>query len=181
MRHRRSAIRLIAFLGRAGQYLLMLIISLWCLFPLYLILVNSFKNKREVYQPGKLLVVPKLTNYVRVLFEQEVGSYILNSAIIAICSTLLALVLGGLIGFGMSRFRIRGKSGILKSVLLVRQLPPITLVLPFFIIGFLSRTLDTHLLLIIIYLTFNVPLSVWMLKGFFFRLIREMNQRRSEE
>lgn len=159
--------RILRFVKKAGLYAAMMLIAIWCLFPLYVILLNSFKIKKEVYHPELVFVAPKLTNYITVLMEQEVWKYIVNSTIIAVFSTLLALILGGLTAYGLSRFDTRGKQGILSGVLLIRQLPPIAMVLPFFVIAFFTRMIDRHMLLIVIYLTFNLPLSIWMLKGFF--------------
>lgn len=154
--------------NRAVLYLCLAGVAVWCLFPLYNIALNSFKDVRQVYQPGLLWVVPKLDNYRAVLVDQGVWRYMLNSALIALVSTAAAVLTGSLIAYGLSRTpRLQGKSVILNGVLMVRQIPRIALVLPFFMIGFFTGLLDTRLLLIVIYLTFNVPLVIWMTKGFF--------------
>ena len=160
----------------AGLYIVMACIALWCLFPLYFIIINSFKTRLQVYNPGQLFVLPQFSNYRKVLFDQGVGEFLLNSVIIAVSTTLLALIISSFIAYGLSRLKIRHEGAIMKSVLLVRQLPAIALVLPFFIIGFMLRLLDKHIYLIIIYLSFNIPLAVWMLKGFFDKVPIEIEE-----
>lgn len=156
------------YLKRACLYLGLAAVAIWCLFPLYNIALNSFKDTKQVYEPGVLVVMPNLTHYKTVLVDRGVWKYMLNSAYIALISTAAAVLIGSLVAYGLSRTpRLNGRESILRGVLTVRQIPRIALVLPFFMIGFFTGLLDTKLLLIVIYLTFNVPLVIWMTKGFF--------------
>jgi multiple sugar transport system permease protein len=155
-------------LRRTVLYVCLAGVAVWCLFPLYNIALNSFKDTRQVYQPGLLWVAPKLDNYVTVLVDRGVWRYMLNSAYVALISTAAAVLIGSLVAYGLSRTpRLKGRESVLRGVLTVRQIPRIALVLPFFMLGFFTGLLDTRLLLIVIYLTFNVPLVIWMTKSFF--------------
>ena len=90
----------------------------------------------------------------------------MNSLIIAITSTILAVGMGTFTAYGFSRFRVPGESDWLFFILSTRMLPPVVVAIPMFLMYRAVGLVDTHIGLIILYTAFNLSFSVWLMKGF---------------
>ena len=93
--------------------------------------------------------------------------YFVNSAIVALSTTLISVLIGALCGYAFSRFNFRGKSGLFLLMLFVRALPALALGLPLFILYRILELQDTRQGLIIIYSALAVPTVAWLAEGFF--------------
>jgi len=93
-------------------------------------------------------------------------SRFLNSIIIAVLSTVLAVSMGTLTAYGFSRFRMPGEQDWLFFILSTRMLPPVVVAIPMFLMYRTVGLVDTHVGLIILYTAFNLSFSVWLMKGF---------------
>jgi multiple sugar transport system permease protein len=145
-------------------------------FPIIWMVLTSLKERVLLYQPGRLLFPPTLENYTAALVKYGILDYVKNSLIVATGNTLLSLALGVTAAYGLSRFAFRGRETLALGILLARLFPTITLVIPFFVLAFLLHLLDTHLLLILIYLTFNVPFVVWGMRAYFQDIPKEIEE-----
>ena len=92
-------------------------------------------------------------------------SRFMNSLIIAITSTVLAVGMGTFTAYGFSRFKIKGEADLLFFILSTRMLPPIVVAIPMFLMYRAVGMTDTHIGLIILYTAFNLSFSVWLMKG----------------
>ena len=147
----------------AVQALLLLLIVLFCVFPFYWMVTTSLKTQIIALQePPAWIFHPTLSNYAEVLFDDGVGRTLINSLIIAICTTILAVGLGCPAAYALARFEFRGKKDLWFWFITNRMVSPIVLALPFFLIVRQIGLLDTHLVLILIYLTFNLPIVIWI-------------------
>ncbi|MES2969768.1 MAG: carbohydrate ABC transporter permease [Pseudomonadota bacterium] len=100
-------------------------------------------------------------------------SRFLNSLIVAITSTLLAVSMGTITAYGFSRFRVPGEDDWLFFILSTRMLPPVVVAIPMFLMYRVVGLNDTHLGLIILYTAFNLSFSVWLMKGFIDEIPKE--------
>jgi multiple sugar transport system permease protein len=100
----------------------------------------------------------------------------LNSLIIAISSTFLAVTMGTITAYGFSRFRITGETDLLFFILSTRMLPPVVVAIPMFLMYRAVDLVDTHLGLIILYTAFNLSFSVWLMKGFMDEIPKEYEE-----
>jgi len=140
----------------------------WTLFPLYWILTASFKTELGLYaKPPQWIFSPILENYKRVLFNIPFFEYLWNSTLIAVGTTVGSLVLGTLAGYGFSRVKFRGSEALRFLVLLTRMVPRMTLVVPYYLMMLKIGMLDTYTGLVIAYISFALPFSIWLLIGFF--------------
>ena len=98
---------------------------------------------------------------------------LLNSIIIGVSSTILAVGLGTISAYAFSRFRIAGKEDLLFFILSTRMLPPIVVVIPIYLMYSAIGLRDTHFGLILLYTTFNVSFAVWLMKGFIDEIPKE--------
>ncbi|MDP9043344.1 MAG: carbohydrate ABC transporter permease, partial [Pseudomonadota bacterium] len=99
-----------------------------------------------------------------------------NSIIIAVCSTVLAVGLGTLSAYGFSRFRVPLKDDLLFFILSTRMMPPIAVAIPIYLMYRALGLSDTHLGMILLYTAVNVSLAVWLLKGFIDEIPREYEE-----
>ncbi|MBP1776840.1 MAG: mannitol transporter permease [candidate division NC10 bacterium] len=140
----------------------------WTLFPLYWILTASFKTELSLYaKPPQWIFNPILENYKRVLFNIPFFQYLANSLLIALGTTIGSLVLGTLAGYGFSRVKFRGSEALRFLILVTRMVPRMTLVVPYYLLMMKIGMLDTYTGLVIAYVSFALPFSIWLLIGFF--------------
>ena len=100
-------------------------------------------------------------------------SRFMNSLIIAITSTVLAVSMGTITAYGFSRFKVKGEDDWLFFILSTRMLPPVVVAIPMFLMYRAVGLNDTHLGLIILYTAFNLSFSVWLMKGFIDEIPKE--------
>ena len=91
-------------------------------------------------------------------------SRFLNSIVIAVSSTLLAVAMGTITAYGFSRFKMPGEDDWLFFILSTRMLPPVVVAIPMFLMYRVVGLVDTHIGLIILYTAFNLSFSVWLMK-----------------
>ncbi len=100
----------------------------------------------------------------------------MNSLIVAVISTVLAVGLGTITAYGFSRFKIAGESDLLFFILSTRMLPPIVVAIPMYLMYREVGLNDTHLGLILLYTAFNLSFSVWLMKGFMDEIPKEYEE-----
>jgi multiple sugar transport system permease protein len=100
----------------------------------------------------------------------------MNSLIIAITSTVLAVGMGTFTAYGFSRFKIKGEGDLLFFILSTRMLPPVVVAIPMFLMYRVVGLNDTHTGLIILYTAFNLSFSVWLMKGFMDEIPKEYEE-----
>ena len=140
-----------------------------CLFPFLWMIVSSVKELRELYTipPTWIPENPTLANYTTVLFSSNIPRYFLNSVVISLGSTALALALAIFASYGFARFRFRGKAAAQSFVLVGQLLPTAAIIVPLFVTLRWLDLVNTYLGLILVYMIITLPLSVWMLTSYF--------------
>jgi multiple sugar transport system permease protein len=137
------------------------------LLPFLWLLQMSFKPTPMILEfPPRLLFMPTVEHYVG-LWQGGFPESFVNSLITSVVSTLMALVIGVPAAYALSRWSGRGRFGLGLSILLTRMAPPIAFTIPFFLAYRYLGLLDTRTGLILIYMTFNLPLVIWMMQPFF--------------
>jgi multiple sugar transport system permease protein len=145
-----------------------------CLPGLWVVL-SAFRPNREILAKPPVWVPEELTldNFGKIFGfgAEQVGipvvSYFTNSLVIALTSTVIALVIGVAGGYAFARYRFRFKGGIFLGLMLFRAVPGIALSLPVFMMWSRLGLIDTQLGLIIVYVSLNVPFTIWLIDGFF--------------
>jgi multiple sugar transport system permease protein len=164
------------------QIILMVVVILFCVFPFYWMVTTSLKTQvLALESPPVWLFEPTLSNYTTVLFEDGVGKTLINSLIVAVSTTALAIALGLPAAYALARFEFRGKKDLWFWFITNRMISPIVLALPFFLIVRQLGMLDTRLTLILIYLTFNLPIVIWICTDQFRSIPFELDEAASLE
>jgi multiple sugar transport system permease protein len=166
--------------GRYAKHALLVVLVLVTLFPVYWMVNMSFKTRDEfVARPPTLIVEdPTTENYHDLLVTQRFDRFGLNSLVTALIAATVAVTVGTLAAYALSRFRLPRNFNyhLLFTVLTVRMFPPIVTVIPLFIIYRDIELLDTRYGLGLIHAWIEVPLVVWMMIGFFRDIPRDMEE-----
>lgn len=160
------------------SYVLALVFMLVAVFPFGWMLLSSIKGLQELYTvpPVWLPKAPTLANYVNVLTNSNIPRYFLNSTIIALGSTAIALLLAVLAAYGFARFRFRGQNACQAFILISQLLPTATILVPLYVILSNLHLINTYAGLILVYLIHTLPLCVWMLIGYFKSISVELEE-----
>lgn len=151
------------------------IVCVAVLFPFLWMVRVSFLNKVSIYDPLNLAAPMTLDNY-RSIIESGIGKYFANSFIVAIFSTLISLVLGCFAAYGFARYNWAKREDRAFWVLSQKFLPAMAVVIPYFTMAAAFKLLDTQILLVICYTTFNIPFTIWMMRGFIEDLPKELEE-----
>ncbi|WP_171180167.1 carbohydrate ABC transporter permease [Ruegeria sp. HKCCD8929] len=149
-------------------YLLLAVVLIVFLTPIYLIASSSVKPSPIMFQkPPAFLFTPTLEHYESLFGMRPFAKFMLNSLVVSFGSTAFSLTFGTLAAYAISRIRHKRMNDVAFWILSMRMFPPIAVVVPYYIIFKTVGLLDTPLALIIVYSTANIPLTVWLMKGFF--------------
>lgn len=138
------------------------------LFPLYWLASMSLKPPGQANSiPPDWIFLPTVYNYIQLFQSSEFVSAFLNSLLMVSVSVVLVLLLGVPAAYVLSRYDVPMERDVLVWILSSRMLPPIAVVLPFFIIFREFNLFDTRIGMIFMYITINISLVVWVMKAFF--------------
>ena len=154
-------------LSSVGIFLLILLICLVSVGPYIYMVVVSLKTKNLVYRPDVWFFKPTFENYIAAFKKSNLGIYMLHSGIIAIGNCVVSLVLGSSVAYALARFSFKSKEKVAFYMVFIRTLPAVVCVIPLYVLASIFKILDTHGLLISVYLLFNLPYTVLMMRGFF--------------
>lgn len=164
------------------QIALMAAVILFCVFPFYWMVTTSLKTQvLALESPPVWVFEPTLANYRSVLTEDGVGRTLVNSLIVAVSTTALAIALGLPAAYALARLEFRGKKDLWFWFITNRMISPIVLALPLFLIVRKLGMLDSKLTLILIYLTFNLPIVIWICTDQFRSIPVELDEAASLE
>ncbi|MBB5956656.1 arabinogalactan oligomer/maltooligosaccharide transport system permease protein [Saccharothrix tamanrassetensis] len=148
----------------------LVIASLIAVFPVFWVLVTSFKpDARAVETTPTLFNESSVDNYVRILSGDK-GDFLAwfgNSVLIALMTTVIAVFLSATTGYAASRFRFPGKRSLMLSFLVVQMFPFAVLIVPLYNILLALGLQGTSFGLVLVYCTTAVPFCTYMLKGYF--------------
>lgn len=181
--------------GTAASYSILTLWMIFTLFPVAWLLISSVKQPDQVFaMPPQWLFTPTLHNYEVVLglvvpteletvTEAQTGTgnspfprFLLNTVIVAIGTTVLSLGLGTAAAYALTRFFRRQRTGLLVGIMLSRLVPPVVLIIPIYVLWRNLDLIDTHLGLILAYLSINLPFVIWMMRGFLLDIPIELEE-----
>ena len=167
---------------RAGAVFLAVLV-VFALLPMAWMLLTSIKTQFAALQfpPEWIPYNPTLTNYLTLLSPQsDVGReflrYLINSLWVSFASTVLGVTVAVPAAYAFSRFRFPGRNLLFYGVLLRNMFPAVVFLMPLFILMRWLRLVNTDLSLVLTYLTFGLPLSIWLLKGFYDNIPVQLEQ-----
>ena len=168
----KSLPRRVALFAVAG-----LLVSVWA-FPVLWALLTSFKTERDVLAyPPLLVFTPTLANYKEVLWgSSSILPNLWSSTVVSCTATLLTMLLAIPAAYALARLRYPGKKASGFYVLATQMLPPVGLVIPYYLALQKVGGLDTYTGLVLIYLTFSLPFAIWLMVSYFEDVPYEMEE-----
>jgi multiple sugar transport system permease protein len=158
-------------------YAALIALTVVFLFPLIWVLGLSLKTRLQVFASPPLFVwSPTFENYTSVLQQADFLHAFMNSLLISAGAVTLSLCVGVPAAYAFARFPFRGRSFLFFALLAMRMLPPIAVLVPMYILFSKLGLTTTRFSVILAYTTFSLPLVVWIMRGFFEDLPRELEE-----
>lgn len=156
-------------------YVGLLVLMVAILFPLYWVVVTSFKTTRDAFAiPPRWLFAPTLDNYRTVLANRTFLLAFANSFIISICASIVAVAIGSVAAYGLVQQDPERRRGQEKFILSLRIAPAILFVIPVYYLATRVGAMNQHWLLIAVYAFINVPFAISLLITFFDDIPRDL-------
>jgi multiple sugar transport system permease protein len=155
-------------IGRLVRHAVLLVWSLIVLFPLYWLASMSLKPPGEANSlPPDWIFLPTVYNYIQLAQSGEFLTAFANSVVMVSASVVLVLLIGVPAAYVLSRYDIPMERDVLVWILSSRMLPPIAVVIPFFVIFQALGLFDSRIGMVLMYVSINLSLVVWVMKAFF--------------
>jgi multiple sugar transport system permease protein len=155
----------------------LVLMTLFAGFPLLWVVLTSIKPNNAILSTDPIfLFPPTLEHWQNVLFTSDLLKFYVNSLIIASATVAIVMIVATLAAYALARYPMRGNKDISFFILSQRMMPPVAVVLPIFLISSNLRMLDRLETLIAINVAFNIPLSIWMIRGFVEGTSREIEE-----
>jgi len=163
-----------------SKYVVLMAALIIAIAPVYWMLTISLKTEVDQFAvpPRWIGFAPTLAHYYDAFFARSFGRYLVTSLTVATLSTICAVTLGTLAAYGLARFKLRAGLDRRLSmwILSTRMFPPIVTAVPLFLMMRDLRLLNTITALVIVYTALNLPFVVWMMRGFFRELPKELEE-----
>ena len=165
-------------LGRLLTYTLLLLGAGIVAVPFWYMVVTSLKPQSYIFEiPPRLWPQPAtLNNYVVALSKDLFGLYFLNSVVVAVSSTALTVLVSGLLAYAFARLEFPGREALFYVFLAGMMIPPVMLIIPQFIVAKTLHLFNSLLGLIVVYVTMNLSMQTFLLRGFFEGLPRDLEE-----
>jgi multiple sugar transport system permease protein len=151
------------FANEIAAFILVIVI----IFPYIFMVASAFKTRLDAFAyPPLLIFKPTLDNFKNIFGEIQILRFMKNSAIVSVLSTLFTIIIAIPATYSLARYKFRFKSFIAYSFLFMQMVPSISVVFSLFYFSKQTRLYDTHFFLIIIYLLWNIPYAIWIMRGF---------------
>ena len=168
-------------LGRIGWWVLVLAVLAVSLFPFYWILRTALSSNADVAAGvgganGLWPAHPTFSNFVDDFTQQHFLRPLINSAVVALATTVVSVFFAALAGYALARLRVRGSGLILGFVLLAGFFPVLAMVGPLFLLYRKLGFLDNIWPLVVTYLVYTLPIATWLLRNFFAQIPVELEE-----
>ena len=156
--------------GTAAAYVIITLVSIMVLIPILAGFVTAFKpGPIQITSPPVWLFLPTLDNFERVLFAKKGLLNLRNSIIVTVLSISVSLLVAVPAAYSLARLRMRGRQQLLGWIISLRMIPPMVVALPFFVLIERMKLYDTYIGLSLTYLSFSIPMIIWIMRGYFAR------------
>jgi multiple sugar transport system permease protein len=163
------------------------LVGLAYFFPVIWMILAAFKTRADALAtPPKLFFTPTFEHFWASfhrlsadgtqVFDTGLSRNFANSLFICLTSVALALALGAIAAYGFARLRVIGRDYYMFYILVLRMVPPITAIVPLYFLFRVTGLGGTYLAIILVYVAFNLPFAIWMLKSFLDELHRPIEE-----
>ncbi|HEV7963395.1 MAG TPA: carbohydrate ABC transporter permease [Actinoplanes sp.] len=155
-------------LGSIAYHAVMIMASAFAIFPVLWVVYMSFGDADAWANPAEIFRHPVTSNYGHVLGQPNgFPTWLGNSLVVAVCTTLIGVLISATAGYALSRMRFPGHRPLMWTFLVTQMFPVAILIVPLYNILSSLHLLNTYAGLVLTYCTISVPFCAWMLKGYF--------------
>jgi ABC-type glycerol-3-phosphate transport system permease component len=145
--------------------------------PVLWMVTTAFKTTNQAFSPQvQWFFTPTLDNFVAILSGSRFVFALANSLQVSLISSFVAILLASGIAYPLARFDFKGKNSIAGTILSLRIVPPIVTIIPLFLVMRTIGLNGTLLAIIALHVFMNLPLAVWLLRGFFEDVPKEIEE-----
>ena len=161
-----------------AMYVMLALLASLVLIPVLWMVSTAFKSYGETIAKPPRWIPQQISfeAFGRLWSEYPFGTYFKNSFVIVLFSMAVSVFASCLAGYGLTRFRFRGRNSLMTFILVTQMFPSVMLLVPFYSIIGKMHLLDTHLGLILVYISFTVPFCTWTMLGFFRALPLDLDE-----
>lgn len=165
-------------LSRILLYFVVVLISLFILYPYFVMFTTALKSRNEIFaMDGRLLPIKALwSNFADIWVKAPMAKYMVNSVIIAAGSTAIAMVCGIPAAYALARMRFKGQTAFLGFIIVSQMFAPVVLLIGIYKVMQVLNLTNSLLGLIFINAAFNQAFTIWLLRGTFLSISAEMEQ-----
>lgn len=161
----------------AFAWAVLLVAVVVALAPYFWMVLASFKTRVDLFsETPKWIFTPTLANYPAVFIDKGYWPLAVNSLVISLSSTALCVLIGAPAAYVFARMEFPGKEDLFFFFLTTRMAPPISIAVPLFLFFTSLGLIDTIYAVVIAHTSFNLSLVVWMMRGFFADIPREIDE-----
>jgi ABC-type glycerol-3-phosphate transport system permease component len=155
-----------------------LVLMAVCALPLIWMLSTSLKPSQEIldWPPRFIPATPSFEHFAKLFTSTMFPTHFYNSVYTAFWATVVSVALGAMAGYGLTRYRFWGRELIANSILLTYLFPQILIFIPLYIVFRILNLNNTHLALILSYVSFSLPFATWLLRAFFESIPLELEE-----
>ena len=165
-------------LGASGYYIVLIAFALIVLVPVLWMISTSLKTEAEtiVIPPTWIPNTITFDAYVRIWRDYPFLIYFRNSLIIVLGSMILSTAVSSFAGYGVTRFKFKGRRAFMTFTLMTQMFPSIMLLIPYYKVLSVYGIKDTYVGMILVYVSFTIPFCSWMMAGFFRTIPLELDE-----
>ena len=154
------------------------VLMFFCAFPLLWMAVTSIKIPQEIINWPPILIPQRITfrHFEELFTRTQFPTQFYNSVFVSFWATLVSVALGSMAGYGLTRYRFWGRDLIANSILLTYLFPQILIFIPLYIVFRVLNLNNTHLALVLSYVSFSLPFATWLLRAFFESIPLELEE-----
>lgn len=163
--------------GNKGTFIILVLFSICCLYPIIWLLVNSLKTNDELFSnPWGFPKTLEIGNYTRAIIGGNIGQSFINSVIISFAALFIAVLFGSMVSYGVARLHFKA-AGLVKSLFMLgMSIPAYAAIVPLFSIFTKLGLLDSYASVVISHVVFAFPITIFILSGFFSTLPGEIEE-----
>jgi arabinogalactan oligomer/maltooligosaccharide transport system permease protein len=153
----------------AGAYAVLAVATAFAIYPILRIVTISLRPGDRLLTTS-LAIIPEdasLDNFITLFTETGFLQWTLNSLIVAVVVTVTGVALASTAGYGLSRFRFRGKGAMLSGLLVTQMFPATMLLLPLYMVLISLSLINSYIGIVIIYSATALPFTIWQMKGYY--------------
>ena len=164
--------------GKVGIYALTILLVLFAVFPLYWMIVTALSKLGASRAASQPLWPSTLTfdNFIYVFTQVPLGLWLFNSGLVATTVAAGATLVGAMAGYSLSRFRFRWTGLFMLIIIATQLMPPTSIIIPLYRMALATGLLNSYTGLIIAHMTDVLPISIFLLRGFFLSIPREIEE-----